>query len=186
VKTGIDLAPQRAETFRDRESIQYYARLSGGMDEITATLPRSDLHRVVVASLRDLMVTGVLPPGSRLDEPSLCKTPGLSRTPLREAIKVLASEQLVTIVPHRGAYVAPLLAAETGDVFEVLASLDSLVGTVAASRASPAEIDRIAALHVEMAGYHLCIRSGGPAAWLTCRSNAKQNRSPSMTAFWPR
>jgi DNA-binding GntR family transcriptional regulator len=122
-----------------------------------ATAPvvlRTDLHGAVVASLRDLIVAGVLSPGARLDETALCKTLGLSRTPLREAVKVLASEQLLQIIPHRGTYVAPLLETETAELFEVMAALDSLVGTAAAQRATAAERERITALHAEMARHH--------------------------------
>jgi DNA-binding GntR family transcriptional regulator len=117
-------------------------------------LTRTDLHGAVVSSLRDLIVTGVLTPGARLDETKLCKTLGLSRTPLREAVKVLASEQLLQIIPHRGTYVAPLVEAETADLFEVMASLDSLVGATTATRATAADLDRIAALQTELRRYY--------------------------------
>jgi DNA-binding GntR family transcriptional regulator len=117
-------------------------------------LSRPDLHGSVVTSLRDLIVSGVLRPGARLDEPALCRTLGLSRTPLREAVKVLASEQLLTIVPHRGTYVAPVLEAETAEIFELMASLDILVGVRLAHHATPGEIAAIAASHAEMASHH--------------------------------
>ena len=117
-------------------------------------LVRTDLHGAVVASLRDLIVSGVLSPGARLDENGLCKSLGLSRTPLREAVKVLASEQLLQIIPHRGTYVAPLLETETAELFEVMAALDSLVGAAAAQRATAPELDRITRLHKEMARHH--------------------------------
>jgi DNA-binding GntR family transcriptional regulator len=117
-------------------------------------LIRTDLHGAVVGLLRDLVISGQLSPGARLDGTELCKTLGLSRTPLREAVKVLASEQLLQVIPHRGTYVAPLLAGETAELFEVMAVLDTLVGTMAAKRATGAELDRIARLHSEMAGHH--------------------------------
>jgi DNA-binding GntR family transcriptional regulator len=68
-------------------------------------LERQHLHDTVVDHLRNLIVEGVLSPGTKLNERELCETLGISRTPLREAMKVLSAEGLVEILPNRGASV---------------------------------------------------------------------------------
>src|SRR5947209_7313266 len=67
---------------------------------------RPSLHEEVVSILRDMILEAKLAPGSRIAEPALCRRLGVSRTPLREALKVLASEQLVELLPNRGAVVS--------------------------------------------------------------------------------
>ena len=108
------------------------------------------LHATVVTQLRDLIVEGELPAGARLAERLLCERLGISRTPLREAFKVLASEGLVELLPNRGARVAPLDEADIENMFEVMAALEALAGTLACARIEEAELAEIAALHYEM------------------------------------
>jgi DNA-binding GntR family transcriptional regulator len=113
-----------------------------------------NLHATVVAQLRDLIVEGKLPAGSRLAERLLCERIGVSRTPLREAFKVLASEGLVELLPNRGARVAPLDEADIEHMFEVMAALEALAGTLACARIAEAELAEIAALHYEMLAHY--------------------------------
>jgi DNA-binding GntR family transcriptional regulator len=110
----------------------------------------ANLHATVVARLRDLIVEGELPAGARLAERLLCDKFGISRTPLREAFKVLASEGLVELLPNRGARVAPLDEADIENMFEVMAALEALAGSLACARIAEAELVEIAALHYEM------------------------------------
>ena len=98
---------------------------------------RQSLHDVVVDRLRDLIVEGVLAPGQRLNERLLCERLGVSRTPLRESFKVLASEGLIEILPNRGATVAPLTIEELKEVVDVLSGLEAVVGPLAASGSMP-------------------------------------------------
>ena len=95
---------------------------------------RQSLHDVVVDRLRDLIVEGVLSPGQRLNERLLCEQLGVSRTPLRESFKVLASEGLIEILPNRGATVAPLTIEELKEVVDVLSGLEAVVGPLVAER----------------------------------------------------
>jgi DNA-binding GntR family transcriptional regulator len=111
---------------------------------------RSDLHATVVARLRDQIVEGAVAPGARLAERELCVALGVSRTPLREAFKVLASEGLVELLPNRGARVAPFDDKDIEDMFQVMGSLEALAGRLACARIEPAELAEIAALHYEM------------------------------------
>jgi DNA-binding GntR family transcriptional regulator len=112
------------------------------------------LHERVSTELRDLIVEGALAPGSRLNERELCARFGISRTPLREALKVLAREGLVDLLPNRGARVARLEANDVADMFEVMGALEALAGRLAASRITGAELDEIRALHFEMLAAH--------------------------------
>src|SRR5690606_40112883 len=96
-------------------------------EELTTTSPaqlprlaRLRLHDTVVEHLRDFIVEGMLPPGTKLNERELCDTLGISRTPLREALKVLAAEGLVDITPNRGASVFRMSEAEIREMFELM------------------------------------------------------------------
>lgn len=94
-------------------------------------------------ALRDQLeqdiVTGVLPPGERLDEQSLAARFGVSRTPIREALMQLASAGLVELQPRRGAFVATLSLKEVIERFEVMAALEGACGALAARRITEPE-----------------------------------------------
>jgi DNA-binding GntR family transcriptional regulator len=111
---------------------------------------RPNLHDTVVARLRDLIVEGILAPGARIAERQLCESLGVSRTPLREALKVLASEGLVELLPNRGARVARLDERDVEDMFQVMGALEALAGALACAHMTEAELAEIAALHYEM------------------------------------
>lgn len=74
-------------------------------------IKQNTLHGEVAERVRDMIAQGALAPGSRVPEKQLCEQFGVSRTPLREALKVLAQEGLVTLLPNRGAVVTPLTVA---------------------------------------------------------------------------
>jgi len=108
------------------------------------------LHTEVADRLRDLIMQGDLAPGDRLNERLLTERFGISRTPLREAIKMLASEGLVQLLPNRGAIVTAVTRASALDMFQVMAVLEALAGELACERASEREIAEITALHDQM------------------------------------
>ncbi|MCO5064270.1 MAG: GntR family transcriptional regulator [Rhizobiaceae bacterium] len=116
---------------------------------------RASLHNEVVSRMRQAIVEGVYPPGERLNERVLCERYSISRTPLREAFKVLALEGLVTISQNRGAVVTPLTLEEFASVIEVMSHLEVLVGRSAASRMSDEAIEEVRALHHEMCICHI-------------------------------
>jgi DNA-binding GntR family transcriptional regulator len=124
--------------------------------EIPSTLPieRRALHEEVAERLREMITEGLLAPGSRLNERVLCERLGVSRTPLREAFKVLAAERLVELNPNRGAIVATLSADDVEHLFELMAALEGLSGELAARRRTAAELDEIRAMHYEMLAAH--------------------------------
>ncbi len=119
---------------------------------MTAATPivRLSLHDEAIARLRDLIVRGELRPNERLGERELCERFAISRTPLREALKVLAAEGLVELLPHRGARVASLTRADIQNLFEVMASLESLSGELAAARISDEQLAEIDGYHAAM------------------------------------
>ncbi len=117
-------------------------------------IDRRPLHEEVIDRLRDRIVQGDLAPGARLNERVLCEQLGISRTPLREAIKMLATEGLVELLPNRGAIVTPLKAENIADTLAVMGQLESLAGELACANASDAQIAEIRALHFEMLAHH--------------------------------
>ena len=108
------------------------------------------LHDQVVARLRTMLVEGRIAPGAKLNERLLCEQLRVSRTPLREAIKLLASEGLVDLLPNRGAVAVKLSESDVLHTFEVLAALEGQSGELAAERVTDAELAEIRAMHYEM------------------------------------
>lgn len=117
-------------------------------------IARRPLHEEVIDQLRDRIVQGELAPGGRLNERVLCSQLGISRTPLREAIKILATEGLVELLPNRGAIVTPLKAANIADTLAVMGALEAVAGELACANANEAQISEIRALHFEMLACH--------------------------------
>ena len=113
-------------------------------------ISRATLHDQVSARLRAMLVEGHIAPGAKLNERELCEQLQVSRTPLREAIKLLAAEGLVDLLPNRGAVAVKLGEADVVNTFEVLASLEGLSGELAAQRITAAQLAEIRALHYEM------------------------------------
>jgi DNA-binding GntR family transcriptional regulator len=126
------------------------------METMQAVTPilRRPLHEDVVEQLRALIVQGELAPGARLNERVLCEQLAISRTPLREALKLLATEGLVELLPNRGAIVASLDADRLADTLGVMGALEALAGELVCARASDAKIAEIRALHFEMLAMH--------------------------------
>lgn len=112
--------------------------------------PPAALHEQVAQSLRQMLVEGQVPPGAKLNERALSEVLKVSRTPLREAIKMLAAEGLVELLPNRGAIALQLSEADILDTFEVMAGLEGQSGELAAQRITDAELAEIRAMHYEM------------------------------------
>jgi DNA-binding GntR family transcriptional regulator len=112
-------------------------------------LTESALERV-----RDLIIQGELAPATKLNERVLCERLGISRTPLREALKYLASEGLVELLPNRGAVVASLNPQTVREIFVVMGALESLAGELACRNASDADIAEIRAVHYQMIAHY--------------------------------
>jgi DNA-binding GntR family transcriptional regulator len=119
-----------------------------------APINRRPLHEEAVDRLRDLIVQGRIEAGARLNERVLCEQLGISRTPLREAIKLLATEGLVELLPNRGAVVARIDAARLAETFQVMGAVEGLAGDLACRNASEQRIEEIRALHQKMLAMH--------------------------------
>ena len=117
-------------------------------------IERRPLHEEVADRLRVLLTEGGLVPGSRLNERVLCEQLKVSRTPLREAFKVLAAERLIELSPNRGARVVALSRADAEQLFELMGALEGLSGQLAAERRSDEELAEVRALHFEMLAAH--------------------------------
>lgn len=111
---------------------------------------RLSLYEAVTQRLREMVLEGELAPGSRISEKQLCEIFDVSRTPLREALKVLANEGLVELLPNRGAKVTEVTLREVVDLFEVMVVLEGLSGELLVARASNADIAEIRAMHQRM------------------------------------
>jgi len=113
-------------------------------------IPRAALHEQVAQRLRQMLVEGRIAPGAKLNERELSELLNVSRTPLREAIKMLAAEGLVELLPNRGAVAVSLSEQDILDTFEVMAGLEAQSGALAAERITPQELAEIQAMHFEM------------------------------------
>ena len=115
---------------------------------------RRPLHEEASDRLRDLIVQGRLAAGARLNERLLAAQLGVSRTPLREAFKVLATEGLVELLPNRGAVVSRMDPVKLSEALTVMGALEALAGELACANATEAQLNEIRALHHEMLAYH--------------------------------
>ena len=119
-----------------------------------APINRSSLHSEIVERLRARIHSGSLAPGEKLNEKALCAQFGVSRTPLREALKVLSAERLVRLTPHYGATVTALTTADLDEVFPIVGALEGLAGELACAAATDAEIAAVERLHAAMVRHY--------------------------------
>jgi len=125
---------------------------------------RQTLHDEVTAGLRNMIIEGELAPGSRIPERELCEELGISRTPLREALKVLAAEGMVELLPNRGARVTQITLDDLQELFDLLGVLEGLSGELACQHMSDEEIAAVADLHAQML---VCFREGRRLEYFT-------------------
>lgn len=114
------------------------------------SIPRAALHEHAAHRLRQMLVENRIPPGAKLNERELSEVLQVSRTPLREAIKMLAAEGLVELLPNRGAIAVSLTEADVLNTFEVMAGLEAMSGELAAQRITDEEVAEIRAVQYEM------------------------------------
>jgi DNA-binding GntR family transcriptional regulator len=111
------------------------------------SLPTQALYEQVAERLRTRILSHALPPGSWIDEQALTAEYGISRTPLREALKVLAAEGLVTMKLRRGAYVTEVSERDLSEVYHLMALLESDAAATVARAATDGEMAELQALH---------------------------------------
>ncbi|MGI6551930.1 MAG: GntR family transcriptional regulator [Bacillota bacterium] len=108
------------------------------------------LREIVFEALREAIIHGTLPPGERLMEVQLAEELGVSRTPVREAIRKLELEGFVVMVPRKGAYVADISIKDITEVFEIRAALESLAAGLACERITDEELEELQKLVVRV------------------------------------
>jgi DNA-binding GntR family transcriptional regulator len=122
------------------------------MDGLDLPIIRTTLPQASAERLRTLITEGVLAPGARLNERELSERLGVSRTPLREAFRILAADGLVVQLPNRGAQVVGMSAEDARHAFEVMGALEGLSGELAAQRVTEADLDALRDLQAELEG----------------------------------
>jgi len=118
------------------------------------SITRPSLHIELLGRLRDLIIEGVLPPGTKVPERELCERYGVSRTPMREALKVLAVDGLVWLEPNRGAWVSKITIEDLEEVFPVMGALEALSGELACEHITDDQVNAIRKLHLEMVEHY--------------------------------
>jgi Transcriptional regulators len=126
-------------------------------NKITAAAGRrkGQLHTEAAGKLREMILTGELPPGARLREVQLCEQLGVSRTPVREALRTLAAEGLVDLLPNRSVVVSELHAPDVEHLFLVFGAIEGLAGELACQRITDAQITEIGRLLAEMVDHYV-------------------------------
>lgn len=105
------------------------------------------LYQEVAERLRERIFAHELPPGTWIDEQAVAEQYGISRTPLREALKVLASEGLVTLKPRRGCYVTEISERDLDEIFAVIALLEGQCAAITATVATDSQLESLVAIH---------------------------------------
>ena len=121
-------------------------------------LVQNSLHQEVASTLREEIFAGTLAPGSVVDEVALCERLEISRTPLREALKVLTAEGLMRHEPRRGCFVNEVTEQDLDDIFPVIALLEGRCAYEAARNASDADLQELGVLHDRLQGHAKAVR----------------------------
>jgi DNA-binding GntR family transcriptional regulator len=140
------------------------SRVTGG--PLGARIVPQSVRAMVENQLRNAIMSGELPPGTHLADRALCDRFGVSRGIVREAIRLMEAEGLVTVVPHRGPFVAFLTAAEAVQIYEVRAALEALAGQGFAERASDEERAELRQVYESLAAIDAAV---GQSALLECK-----------------
>lgn len=119
------------------------------LDQVS-TISRPSLHEELTDRLRLMIIEGVLTAGEKVPEKALCEKLGVSRTPMREALKVLAADGLLNLEPNKGARVRIITAEDLEEVFPLMGALESLAGELACKHISDAQIAEIRSEHNQM------------------------------------
>lgn len=124
------------------------------------SINRTSLHEELVARLQDMIVDGTLAAGEKVPERELCEKLGVSRTPMREALKVLAAEGLLTLEPNRGAFVRAITLEELEEAFPLMGALEALAGELACRHVKPLQLRRIREAHARMLEHYAARNMG--------------------------
>ncbi|MFW2374386.1 MAG: GntR family transcriptional regulator [Gammaproteobacteria bacterium] len=117
---------------------------------MTEQIKSQALYIQVADRIRDQIYRHVLQPGDAIDEMALCERYGISRTPLREALKVLSSEGLIELIPHKGSFVRSMDIAELNELFPVMAVLEGLCAREAVDKCTAEDLSKLEAMHKKL------------------------------------
>jgi DNA-binding GntR family transcriptional regulator len=131
---------------------------------VDLTVARTTIQSQVVTKLREAIFAGVFAPGEKLSEPSLCRSLGVSRTSIREALRSLAADKLVTIIPNRGPSVTEISWEEAEAIYQVRTLLEGEAMALLARRVQPADLQEIAAA---LADFEAAARRGDAVGRIT-------------------
>lgn len=115
-----------------------------------SSIKRPSLHEELTERLRTMIVEGVLAAGEKVPEKALCEKLGVSRTPMREALKVLAAENLLTLEPNRGARVRAITIEDLEEVFPLMGAFEALAGELACKNITDTQLTEIKKAHEQM------------------------------------
>ncbi|MBL7177526.1 MAG: GntR family transcriptional regulator [Desulfobacteraceae bacterium] len=108
------------------------------------------LHQDIAHQIREMIINGEMINGQKIDERLLCESMGVSRTPVREAIRILSSEGLIKLVPHKGAFLSELSRKEINEMFEVMSTLEGMCARLATKKMKEKDFQKIEKLHQEL------------------------------------
>lgn len=156
------------------------------VSEPVKALRRRTLHEELTQGLRDLIIRGQLQPGAKVPEKDLCEAYDVSRTPLREALKVLANEGLVVLEPNRGARVSQITQEDLEELFPVMGALEALAGELACQNITAGELDALRRHHDEMVAFY---QAGDLDSYYAVNQNIHEGilaaaRNPTLTAHY--
>lgn len=112
------------------------------------------LHQEIAAQIQKMIRKGTLVKGQKIDEKTLCESMGVSRTPVREALRLLKSEGLIQLIPHKGAFVSEPCIEEISDMFEVMSVLEGTCARLATTHMKEKDLQKIEALHEELEAHY--------------------------------
>jgi len=113
-------------------------------------IKKSTLHTQIVDALREMIMIGELKHGEKINENDLCASMEISKTPLREALRVLSAENLISLVPNRGAFVTKPSTGEIKEMFAVMSVLEGVCAHAAAEKMTPADFSHLEGLHAKL------------------------------------
>ena len=113
-------------------------------------IKKSTLHTQIVDALREMIMIGDLKHGDKINENKLCAAMEISKTPLREALRVLSAENLISLVPNRGAFVTKPSTGEIKEMFAVMSVLEGVCAHAAAEKMTPADFSHLEGLHAKL------------------------------------
>lgn len=114
------------------------------------------LHIQIADALREMIMIGDLKHGDKVNENDLCASMEISKTPLREALRVLSAENLISLVPNRGAFVTKPSTGEIKEMFAVMSVLEGVCARAAAVKMTPADFSHLEELHAELEEHFKC------------------------------